>query len=54
MKAENQLRIAEVIAEIYTMGLVGGANDAFEYAAKLAEDNGKPTRLSEEIRSLKK
>lgn len=42
------------IEKIYIAGMTDGANDALECAAKLAEDDEKPTRLSEEIRSLKK
>ena len=35
--------------------LLDGGNDALDAAAKLADDSdGKPTKLSEEIRSLKK
>lgn len=36
---------------IYNAGMIDGANDALDYAAKLAEPN---TKLCEEIRRLKK
>jgi hypothetical protein len=54
----EEQRIAEemskLLADLYNLGLKDGGNDALEYAAKLAEADGKATRLSEEIRSLKK